>query len=121
MLNNLCFIYSLIYVLYVISAFLYYINVCLFLKWEKRLKRFYSRKVHYVFLLPALNFIAYWFRLAGIINSIKGTSTWRTRGFGEEVATVKEIIKKDFSGITQGIRKIKEKIYRDGEDEKEDE
>lgn len=111
--------FVLIYCLYVISAFLYYTNVCLFLKWEKELQRFYRRKVYCVLLLPALNFIAYWFRLAGIINSIKGASTWRTKGFNEEVATAKEIIRKDFAGVTRVIQKVKEMIYRDGEDEKE--
>lgn len=110
----------LIYILYVISAFLYYVSVCLFLKWDKTLQRFYSRKVGYVLLLPMLNFIAYWFRLAGIINSIKGTSSWRTKGFNEEVAVAKNIIKQDFAGVTRGIQKVKEMIYRDGENEKED-
>lgn len=113
--------FVLIYILYVLSAFLYYVNVNLFLKWDKKLRRFYGRKVYYVFLLPALNFVAYWFRLAGIINSIKGTSTWRTKGFKEEVATTKQIIKEDFSGIVRGIRNVKEKIYREGENEKENE
>lgn len=111
--------FVLIYILYVIAAFLYYVNVCLFLKWDKKLQRFYSRKVGYVFVLPALNFLAYWFRLAGIINSIKGASSWRTKSFGEEVAVAKDIIRQDFAGVARGIQKIKEMIYRDGKDEKE--
>jgi len=111
--------FLLLYFLYVLAAFLYYINVCLFLRWEKKLRKFYSRKVIYVTILPALNFLVYWFRLAGIINSIKGVSTWRTKGYREEIAIAKDIVKKDFSGVTRGICKIKEIIYRDGENEKE--
>ncbi|MBP3618583.1 MAG: putative glycosyltransferase, exosortase G system-associated [Lachnospiraceae bacterium] len=111
--------FILIYILYVISAFFYYINVCLFLKWDKELQRFYRKKVGYVLLLPMLNFLAYWFRLAGIINSIKGTSSWRTKGFDEEVAVAREIIKQDFSGVARGIQKVKEMIYKDEKNEKE--
>lgn len=111
---------GLIYVLYVLSAFLYYINVCLFLRWDKELHKYYRRKVVYVTLLPVLNFIVYWFRFAGIINSIKGAGTWRTRGFKEETGTVREIIGQDFGFVTRGIAKIKKKIYRDDENEKED-
>lgn len=111
--------FGLIYVLYMLSAFLYYLNVCVFLRWEKILLRYYRRKIHYVVLLPAFDFIMYWFRLAGIINSIKGTSSWRTKSFGEEVGIAKEMIQKDFSLITNGIRKMKEKIYENEENEKE--
>lgn len=112
--------FALIYVLYVMSALFYYFNVCFFLKWEKGLYRYYRRKVLYVFMLPVLNFMAYWFRLAGIINSIKGTSSWRTKSFTQEVAVAREIMQKDFSWFTNGIRNMKKKLYRDGEDEKKE-
>lgn len=111
--------FVLIYILYVISALFYYFNVCFFLKWEKKLYAYYRRKILYVFLLPVLNFIAYWFRLAGIINSIKGTSSWRTKGFTEEAAIAREIMQKDVSRLTKGIRNMKRKLYRDDENEKE--
>lgn len=111
--------FALMYVLYVLSAFLYYINVCLFLRWEKNLLRFYRKKVGYVMLLPVLNFIAYWFRMAGIINSIKGYSTWKTKGYREELALAKEIINKDFSEVRRWLSNIRKKIYRDGENEEE--
>lgn len=112
--------FALIYVLYVMSALFYYFNVCFFLKWEKGLYRYYRRKVLYVFMLPVLNFMAYWFRLAGIINSIKGTSSWRTKSFTQEVAVAREIMQKDFSWFANGIRNMKKKLYRDGEDEKKE-
>ncbi len=112
----------LIYVMYVVSAFLYYINICLFLNWEKELRRYYSRKIVYITILPMLNFTVYWFRLAGIINSIKGTSSWRTKGFPEEIAAAREIIKKDFSAFSRVIGQLRKLIYQDdryGESEKE--
>lgn len=101
----------LIYVMYVLSAFLYYIHVCIYLTWDKPLKRFYAWKIGYVLVLPLFNFMVYWFRFAGIINSIKGTSTWRTRGFGEEINVCREIISADFDFLKTAINKVKKNIY----------
>ncbi|MBQ8188623.1 MAG: putative glycosyltransferase, exosortase G system-associated [Lachnospiraceae bacterium] len=108
----------LIYVMYVLSAFLYYIHVCIYLSWDKELKRFYAWRLGYILVLPLFNFMVYWFRFAGIINSIKGTSTWRTRGFDEEVKACGDIIAKDFLFVKQGINKLKAMIY-ESEEEKE--
>lgn len=108
----LCISFVAIYAMYVLSGFLYYINVCMFLNWEKELLRYYRRKGLYVFLLPAWNFVVYWFRLAGIINSIKGASSWRTKGFDEETRLVKEIIQNDFRAVSRTVAKIRKKLYQ---------
>lgn len=105
--------------MYSLSAFLYYINVCLFLKWDKELRKYYSRKILYISLLPLFNFMIYWFRFAGIINSIKGASSWKTKGFNEEVDICKDIISKDFIKVKAVIDKIKSRIYKNGENEEE--
>ncbi|MGN0132565.1 MAG: TIGR03111 family XrtG-associated glycosyltransferase [Lachnospiraceae bacterium] len=102
----------LIYVMYVLSAFLYYIHVCIYLRWDKKLWRFYASKVYYILLLPLFNFMVYWFRFAGIINSIKGTSTWRTRGFDEELKTCGKIIANDFLFVKKAIERVKKIIYK---------
>lgn len=106
----------LLYVLYVVSAFLYYIHVCIYLKWDKSIWRFYAFRIYYIFVLPVFNFVVYWFRFAGIINSIKGTSTWRTRGFDEEMKVCKEIIANDFAFLIRFWQKIKDKIYQSPDD-----
>ena len=102
----------LIYVMYVLSAFLYYIHVCIYLSWEKRLKRYYAFRIGYILSLPLFNFMVYWFRFAGIINSIKGASTWRTRGFDEEMAACREIIAHDFRFIKRAVDKVRGVIYK---------
>ncbi len=102
----------LLYFLYTLSAFLYYIQVRIYLRWSNELKTFYSRRVGYVLLLPAFNFITYWFRFAGIVNSIKGTSTWRTRGFDEEMKEVRRIIASDFFFFTKVRNRIKKGVYK---------
>ncbi len=96
-----------IYVLYTISTFLYYLNVCTYLNWDHELKVFYRKKIIYVFILPVFNFIVYWFRMAGIINSIKGVSTWRTMTFREERQVCKNIINNDFRSIGRILKGIK--------------
>lgn len=101
-----------IYALYVLSALMYYLNVCMFLHWDKELLRYYRRKVLYVFGLPAFNFVVYWFRLAGIVNSIRTASTWKTKGFDEEVSLVKRIIARDFRVVRRTVAKIRKKIYQ---------
>ncbi len=101
-----------IYVLYTLSAFLYYLNIRSYLKWEKDLHSFYKKRIGYIFILPAFNFIMYWFRFAGIINSIEGASSWRTRSFAQEKEACKDVIKNDFRVVTNLIDKIKSKIYQ---------
>ncbi len=97
----------IIYILYTISTLLYYLNVCQYLSWDKELRRFYQRKIAYVLLLPIFNFIVYWFRMAGIINSIKGVSTWRTKTFKEEQEQCKAIVRNDFRAILRILNHVK--------------
>jgi putative glycosyltransferase (exosortase G-associated) len=101
----------LIYLLYTLSAFLYYLNICSYLYWDKKLRRYYARKLLIVFILPAFNFIVYWFRFAGIINSIKGSSSWRTKSFKAECETCRNIISKDFLFVKRALNRIKKVIY----------
>lgn len=107
----------IIYVLYTISTFLYYLNVCTYLGWDTELKRYYKKKIHYIFLLPIFNFIVYWFRMAGIINSIKGTSTWRTKTFKEESEICRTIISNDFKILHNIIMFLKRLITNDNMNE----
>lgn len=105
---------TFIYVMYTISAFLYYLNVCTYLKWNKELRHFYRSRILYVFVLPLFNIMVYWFRLAGIINSIKGSRSWRAKSFSEEVAACKTILKKDASFMLVRIEKLKKMIHNKG-------
>lgn len=101
----------IIYILYVLSAFLYYCNICSYIRWDKDLLKFYAARIVNIFILPAFNFIMYWFRFAGIINSIEGVSSWRTRSFEQEKEACKAVIKDDFKVVTNLLNKIKSKIY----------
>ncbi|MDE7200164.1 MAG: putative glycosyltransferase, exosortase G system-associated, partial [Lachnospiraceae bacterium] len=99
----------LIYVLYVFSSFLYYLNIISFLRGYPSLRRYYARKLLYLVALPIYNLFAFFVRFAGIINSIKRKSSWKTLTFTEERKMVNETIKHDFFFIF-GIRTLLLKI-----------
>ena len=62
------------------------------------------------------NFLIFWFRFAGIINSIKGASTWKMRNFTEEKEVVKKIVKKDFLWFTTLLEALRREVnVQDGE------
>lgn len=86
----------LIYALYVFSSFLYYLNIISFLRGYPSLRRYYARKLLYLFALPIFNLFAFFVRFAGIINSIKRKSSWKTLTFTEERKMVNETVRHDF-------------------------
>lgn len=102
----------LIYILYVLSAFLYYLNILSYLGYDKKLRRFYAGNVLILLLLPFYNFVIYWFRMAGIINSIKTTGAWRTQTWKEEWEQVKRVVCHDFAWLIswhKGVKKLTNK------------
>ncbi|ROR28728.1 putative glycosyltransferase (exosortase G-associated) [Mobilisporobacter senegalensis] len=100
-----------IYFLYTVSAFLYYLNICSYLNWEKKLRNYYAKRLPIIFMLPLFNFMMYWFRFAGIINSIKGQSNWKTKSLKEEKEIIKSILSSDLFHVKKYITKLKQNIY----------
>lgn len=94
--RNVAIACLIIYFLYVFSSFLYYLNIISFLKGYPDLRRYYARKLLYLFVLPIFNLFAFFVRFAGIINSIKRKSSWKTLTFTEECKMVNETLRKDF-------------------------
>lgn len=112
-------IYSVIimYALYVMATILLYFCIILFLSKEKNLRRYYAKKWYLVTLLPLYNFVVFWFRFAGIVNSIKGEQSWRVKNLSEERKTCTDIIKNDFKWLTNLIRKWKAEVNMDEQEE----
>lgn len=98
------------YLLYSIANALLYLCINLFLKEFKELRGYYARKWYIIFLLPMFNFIVFWFRFAGIINSIKGTQTWRVRNVKEEWESFRGVMRKDFTGWNCVLDKIRNEV-----------
>lgn len=105
----------LIYLFYVFSTFLYYVSICMFLHSYKEIRNYYMRKWYMIFFLPLYNFLIFWFRFAGIINSIKGEQTWRTRDFTQEKQEFCSVVSKDFTWFKVFIRKVKKIVNVDEE------
>jgi putative glycosyltransferase (exosortase G-associated) len=97
----------LILFLYILSAFLFYFDVLLLLKQFKELRQYYIKKWYAVALLPIFSFIVFWIRFAGIINSIKGESSWKTKTLTDEWKCLTKVIYSDFSHISKRIEKMK--------------
>ncbi len=86
----------LIYLLYVFSSFLYYLNIISFLRGYPSIRRYYARKLLYIFAMPIFNLFAFFVRFAGIINSIKRKSSWKTLTFTEEFGLAAKTVRDDF-------------------------
>lgn len=100
----------IIYLLYVFSGFLFYINILMYLKEYQTIRRYYALRAWIIFLMPIFNFILFWIRLAGIINSIKGERQWKTLNLEEEYQAFSDILKKDFKTIITIINNIRKKV-----------
>lgn len=113
--KNIVIALILIYFLYVVNALMYYLNIITFLQPFKELRNYYARKIGYVVLLPLYTMFAFFIRFAGIINSIKRKSTWKTKTFSEETGEMKAVIQKDWK-ILPVIRKWVKKILEEPEE-----
>ncbi|MBQ7955514.1 MAG: putative glycosyltransferase, exosortase G system-associated [Lachnospiraceae bacterium] len=105
--SNIILVNVLIYVLYVFGALLYYGNIISFLNPFKDIRKYYARKIGYVVLLPLYNTFAFFIRFAGMINSIKRKSSWKTKTFTDEKGEISGTMKIDFEIIKAIRRKVK--------------
>ncbi len=110
----------IIYLLYAFSSFLLYLSIILFLSGFKDLQRYYARKWYMIFCLPVFNFVVFWFRFEGIINSIKGEQTWKTKNFSEEWSLFRETVGRDFAWLKKGIQKLQKEVNIQENVERED-
>ncbi|MDD3168668.1 MAG: putative glycosyltransferase, exosortase G system-associated [Eubacteriales bacterium] len=98
----------IIYMLYFLSMLLFFLNVILYLSSVQDVLKYYKAKWHTILLLPAFNFVVFWIRFAGIINSIKNTGSWKTTTLTEEWKKIKKAVNDDFhlpSRIVMSLRR----------------
>ncbi|WP_069999810.1 TIGR03111 family XrtG-associated glycosyltransferase [Cellulosilyticum sp. I15G10I2] len=100
----------IIYLLYVFSGFLFYLNISMYLRNYEAVRIYYTSRIYMIFLLPVFNFIIFWIRFAGIINSIKGERQWKTLNLKEEYKIFTTIAKRDFDYALQIIRRIRKRV-----------
>ena len=98
---------GIIYLLYVLSAFLYYLNILVFLRGFKDMRRYYRSKWYLIFFFPLYNFVVFWIRFAGIINSIRNESAWKSRTLTEERVHFCNVIRSDLQLFEKLIQKLR--------------
>lgn len=113
--SNALIALGLIYVLYTINALMYYCNILSFLQSFKDIRKYYARKIGYVVLLPFYNMFAFFIRFAGMLNSVKRKSTWKTKTFTEEMKEDYELLAKDWF-ILPALRKAVKALLEESEE-----
>ena len=102
-----------IFALYVICGYFYYAAIIGFLAEHKELQKYYRKQWWVIAFLPVFNLAVFFVRMAGIVNSIKSDSAWKTTTFTDECRFFKEKIAKDFRWIRRGIVKLRKLVNKD--------
>lgn len=93
-------------ILYYLSSILFYISAVGFLHDFPEMRKQYLSQWFLVPVLPAYNLLTFFYRFAGIINSINTASSWKTMTMTEERANIRNIFRED----TKDIRKVTDKL-----------
>lgn len=96
-----------IYVLYVVCGYLYFAAVVSFLKPFDHLRRYYLRQWWLIPVLPLFNFVVFFIRLAGIVNSIGTSSSWKTMTLSEERSQFSGVVAGDVHDARNAIRRVR--------------
>ncbi|MCH4053326.1 MAG: putative glycosyltransferase, exosortase G system-associated [Atopobiaceae bacterium] len=97
----------LIFALYIVVGYLYFICVAALLRMDKPLRRFYLSNWWVVMLLPFYNLGVFFIRLAGIINSVNTSATWKTRTLTEEGADFRRSFFEQLQGMGRPIVRLR--------------
>ncbi|MCQ2506719.1 MAG: putative glycosyltransferase, exosortase G system-associated [Lachnospiraceae bacterium] len=87
--------YALIYFLSFISALNFKFCIEGFLDEFPDLQKYVRRKWYLPILYPLFNFMVFWFRMAGVINSVTGTRSWKTKDMTQEKEEIEKVYNKD--------------------------
>ncbi len=104
---------AILFGLYTICGYMYYFSTIGFLRDFPEVKRYYRRQWWVVPLLPFFNFVVFFIRFAGIINSINTNSAWKTRTLTEERTAFRDIIAHDLFAVRDRIEKIRSFVNSD--------
>lgn len=84
-----------LYIMYTLICFFYYFNASIYLKVSPTTRKFYRSHFWAVFLLPLYNFMVFFFRISGFVNSVNTDSSWKALNFKEENQKIKSQVRKD--------------------------
>mgnify|MGYP003365085698 CR=1 FL=1 len=99
--------YILIYVLYVFVGVINYVSVSELLQSHPKERHYYLRLWWVTLTLPLYMFISSWIRLIGIVNAMTTKATWQMRGFDQEMAQLKSVVRDDIETLREQRRRDK--------------
>jgi len=100
----------IIYMLYFLSMMLFCLNVLVYLSSVKDILKYYRSKWYTILILPAFNFVVFWIRFAGIINSIRSEGNWKTTTLTEEWKKIKTAVDDDLHLPKRIVKWLRRKV-----------
>lgn len=103
-------IYSTLFIffLYIVIGYFYFASTIGFLSEFQELRSYYKKQWYVVACLPLFNFLVFFIRFAGVINSINTDSAWKTRNLTEEKQAFQDTMKEDVKWVSGFYHKIKD-------------
>lgn len=102
---TLLYSFGVIFICYIIIGYFYFFSVLRFVKFNSEIHSYYLKHFWAVALLPFYNFMVFFMRIAGIINSISTNSEWRTKDFSDERVSLISAFKEDMKFADEKLNK----------------
>ena len=102
-----------IFAVYMLVGMLYFLTVSIFLREFDELGRYYRKNWWVVLLLPFFNFMVFFIRMAGIVNSIGTDSAWKTNNLSDEGKAFWSVIKEEMKIPAKWIGRLRELVNED--------
>ncbi|MBQ9865389.1 MAG: putative glycosyltransferase, exosortase G system-associated [Lachnospiraceae bacterium] len=102
-----------IFAVYILVGLLYFLTVSVFLKDFDELGRYYRKNWWVVLLLPFFNFMVFFIRMAGIVNSIGTDSAWKTNNLSDEGKAFWGVIKEEMRMPAKWIGRLRKLVNED--------
>ena len=109
----------MISVMYIIIGYLYFFSTQVFLRNSPDIRKYYCKQWWVVMVLPIFNFVVFFIRLAGIVNSINTDSAWKTRDLTDERKAFWQVLADDAKKILNKIRKVRDFINSESGNEQQ--
>ncbi len=107
----------MIIVMYIVIGYFYFFSTLLFLRKLTDVKKYYRKQWWVVMLLPLFNFVVFFIRLAGIVNSINTDSAWKTKDLNDERKAFWQVITDDAKKVVAKMKKVQNVFNNQSDDE----
>jgi len=100
----------LMYLIYALNSIIYLFVSSLYLRGQKSARKYALGNWHICFIMPVYRLIAYFIRMAGIMNSLATSSKWSAPTLSEEVDKIKAAISDELKAKLPFVYKLKKII-----------